>query len=205
MEKVVITGGSGDIAQAIARRLEKAGGYEIKTPGHKELDVTDMDSVNAYFDAYVPDILVNNAGYCVPTSVFDGNIENEHKGIDINLTGTFNCTMAVLNRNHDARIVNVASSAATKVHGTWASYCAAKAGVVMATRCWAEAGAHVVAISPGRTQTKMRTALVPVEDPDTLLKTDEFAEVIYKAITGCYENGAHINVNVGNVQELINE
>lgn len=197
----MITGGNGDIAKAIKNRLESE--FEILAPGKTELDVADVEQVAAYFSDHRPDILINNAGSVVSASIAECDITLEKKVIDINLFGTFNCTSAVLRHNPKARIVNIGSAAATKIHGTWSSYCASKAGVVMATRCWAEDGYDVICISPGRTATKMRKGLFPEEDPDTLLKPELFAEVVAKAVHGAYQRGEHINVTKDNVGVLL--
>lgn len=203
MQTIVITGGKGDIAQSIKKELEQE--YTILTPGKEELDVTDIEMVEAYFAGHKADILINNAGYVVPYSIADCNIASEKRAIDINLFGTFNCTAAVLKRNTNAKIINIGSSAATKVHGTWSSYCAAKAGVVMATMCWADDGYDVVCISPGRAATKMRKGLFPDEDQGTLLKAEDFAKIIRKAVSGAYTKGSHINVTKQNVGDLLND
>lgn len=205
MKKVLITGGNGDIAQAIAVLLNDADMYDVRTPNKQELDVTNIESVEKYVNNFVPDILINNAGYVIPYSIKSSNIESERKSIEINLFGTFNCSVAVLKKNAAAKIINIGSSAATKIHGTWSSYCAAKAGVVMATQCWAEDGVDCVCISPGRTKTKMRKSLYPNEDTNTLLQPEDFAQIVIKAIKGKYPKGSHINVNKDNIKELINE
>ena len=150
-------------------------------------------------------ILINNAGYVLPYSIGSCDLYSEKRAIDINLFGTFNCTAAALKRNPHIKIINIGSSAATKVHGTWSSYCASKAGVVMATMCWADDGYDVICISPGRTATKMRKGLFPNEDQSTLLATEDFAKVIRKAINGAYVKGSHINVTKQNVGDLLND
>lgn len=205
MKKVLITGGKGDIAQAIVTKLGLKGGFKIYAPGKEEMDVTDVESVNKYVDEVMPDILINNAGYIYPCAIEENKIEIERKSIDINLFGTFNCTGSVLKNNKDALIINIGSSAGTKVHGEWSSYCATKAAVIMATKCWAEEGVKVICISPGRTATKMRKGLFPQEDESTLLTADKFSEIVVKAIEGKYEYGENINVNAQNVEELIND
>ena len=201
MKTIVITGGNGDIAQAIKRELE--GEYHILTPGKELLDVTDVVKVDRYFEENRADILINNAGYVVPMSIAECDINSEKKTLEVNLFGTFNCTAALLKKNREAKIINIGSSAATKVHGTWSAYCAAKAGVVMATQCWAADGFDVICISPGRTATKMRRGLFPQEDQDTLLHAEDFAKVIRLALEGRYQRGEHINVNKDNVKELL--
>ncbi len=204
MKRVLITGGNGDIAKAIYNILDSTKNYEVKTPGKEELDVTDILSVKSYIDKFQPDILINNAGYVIPQSIKDCNILKSKNALDVNLWGVFNCTSAVLSKNKSAQIINIGSSAATKIHGTWSSYCAAKAGVVMATKCWAEDGVNVVCISPARTLTKMRKGLYPDEDPKTLLTPNDFAKIVYFAILGKYKSGDHINVNLQNIKELLN-
>lgn len=203
MKKVIITGGQGDIAQAISRKLEELGNYELFCPGKNEMDVTNIDSVEKYITSINPDVLVNNAGFVVPQSIRQADILKDEKSIMVNLFGTFNCTAATLKINPKAHIINIGSSAATKIHGTWSAYCASKAAVVMATKCWAEDGVNTVCISPGRTRTKMRASLYQEEDPATLLKPDDFASIVIYAIQGKYRAGEHINVNVQNVEELI--
>ena len=61
MKTIVITGGKGDIAQSIKKELEQE--FIILTPGKEELDVTDIEMVDAYFNRQNIDILINNAGY----------------------------------------------------------------------------------------------------------------------------------------------
>ena len=203
MKKVLITGGQGGLAEAITQLLERQGGYQVYAPGKDELDVTSLDMIAAVMKKFVPDILINNAGYVVPQSVKDADPAISKKHFDINLTGTFYCTELALKRNPDLMIVNIGSSAATKVHATWSEYCASKAAVVMATRCWAEDGLYTVCISPGRAATKMRRRLFPDEDQSTLLRPEDFAQVVWRAIQRQYPSGSHIQVNKQNVEELI--
>ena len=101
------------------------------------------------------------------------------------------------------KIVNVGSAAAVETHATWSEYCATKAAVVMATKCWAEDDLYAVVISPGRTKTKMRKSLFPDENQNTLLEPLDFAKVLMKAIRKEYKSGTHIVVRKQNVQELL--
>ena len=204
MKRVLITGGNGDIAHSIARMMETEGGYDVYMPGKEELDVTNYDMVSRVITAYKPDILVNNAGYVVPFGIAENKHESEEKAIKINLLGTFWCTAVATSTNPDCLVINVGSSAGTKVHARWSSYCAAKAGVLMASKCWAAEGVKVKCISPGRTQTKMRKFLFPDEDQSTLLRPDDFACIVMKAIHGSYAYGENIDVNVNNVEQLKN-
>lgn len=202
-KKVLITGGHGDIAQAIKKHLEDEG-YTVFAPSRSEMDVTDWNSIEAVMREFVPDILINNAGYVVPCSVKNSNLVNTKKHLDINIGGTFYCTEIGLKYNPNLDIINIGSAAAIETHATWSEYCATKAAVVMATQCWAEDALYAVAISPGRTRTKMRKSLYPDEDPSTLLEPDDFAKVVMKAVHKEYKTGTHIIVRKQNVAELLN-
>lgn len=203
-KKVLITGGSGGIAQAIKSLLEKDG-YTVFAPTRYEMDVTSWESIDNVMKDFVPDILINNAGYVVPQTVKQMDLENTKKHFDINVGGTFYCTGIALKYNPDLEIVNICSAASIESHATWSEYCASKAAVAMATKCWAEDGLYAVAISPGRTRTKMRKFLFPDEDQSTLLEPDDFAKVVMKGVRKEYPSGSNIIVRKQNVQQLLNE
>lgn len=203
-KKVLITGGNGGIAVAIKKQLEESG-WEVLAPGRAEMDVTNVESIEAVVSKFVPDLLINAAGYVVPQSMRNADVENTRKHIEINLSGTFYCTQIALKYNPKLDIINVGSAAAVETHATWSEYCATKAAVVMATQCWAEDGLYAVVISPGRTRTKMRKALFPDEDQTTLLEPDDFAQVVMKAVRKEYPTGTHVIVRKQNVQQLLND
>ncbi len=203
-KKVLITGGNGGIAQAIKKLLESEG-YIVFAASRTDLDVTNWESIESTMKEYVPDILINNAGYVVPQSVKQMDLNNTKRHFDINIGGTFYCTGLALKYNPNLQIINVGSAAAIESHATWSEYCASKAAVVMATRCWAEDGLYAVAISPGRTKTKMRKFLFPDEDQSTLLDPIDFAKIVMKAVRREYPSGTNIIVRKQNVQQLLNE
>jgi len=203
-KKVLITGGSGGIAQAIKRLLEE-NGFEVLAPSRIEMDVTNWDSIESVVKQFVPDILINNAGYVVPRSVKTMDLLNTKKHFDINIGGTFYCTGISLKYNPNLHIINICSAASVEPHATWSEYCASKSAIAMATKCWAEDGLYAVAVSPGRTKTKMRKSLFPNEDQNTLLEPDDFAKVVMKAVRKEYPSGINIIVKKQNVQQLINE
>lgn len=202
-KKVLITGGNGGIAIAIKKELELEG-YLVYAPGRQEMDVTNVVSIENFISEFVPDILINAAGYVVPQSVKKADLQSTRKHIEINLLGTFYCTQIALKYNSQLNIINIGSAASITTHATWSEYCASKAGVVMATKCWAEDGLYSVVISPGRTKTKMRKALFPEEDQETLLEPSDFAKVIVKAVKKEYSSGTHIVVRKNNVQDILN-
>lgn len=203
-KKVLITGGSGGIAQAIKTLLEE-NDYIVLAPNRREMDVTSWSSIDVVMKDFVPDILINNAGYVVPQSVRQMDLENTKKHFDINVGGTFYCTGIALKYNPDLEIVNICSAASIESHATWSEYCASKAAIAMATRCWAEDGLYAVAISPGRTRTKMRKFLFPDEDQSTLLEPIDFAKVVLKAVLKEYPSGENVIVRKQNVEQLLSE
>lgn len=202
MKKVLITGGNGDIAISI-RKVFQENGYLVFAPGKNELDVTNVTSIENYISSCKPDILINNAGYVISKTIKMYDLENTKKQIDINLTGVFYCSELALKYNKNVQIINICSAASIESHPTWSEYCATKAGVAMATKCWAEDGIDTIAISPGRTKTKMRRNLFPNEDQNTLMDTDDFALVVLMAANHKFKNGENIIVRKTNVQDIL--
>lgn len=202
MKKILITGGNGDIAKAIKKQLSHEG-YDVFAPSRQEMDVTNWNSIESIISEYKPDVLINNAGYVVPKSVKNGDLENTKKHIDVNLAGTFYCTEIGLKYNPKLEVVNITSAAAVETHATWSEYCATKAAVVMATKCWSEDGIYAVAISPARTKSKMRLSLFPDEDQTTLLEPVDFAKVVSKAVGKEYKAGTHIVVRKQTVEDIL--
>ncbi len=103
------------------------------------------------------DVLVNNAGINRLSPVWQMDDETWQLVLDVNLTGTFRCTRAVLPHMMERRqgsIVNLASVAGWlgSAEGE-AHYCAAKAAVMAFTRAVAAEvgryGVRVNAIAPG--------------------------------------------------------
>jgi 3-oxoacyl-[acyl-carrier protein] reductase len=114
-------------------------------------------------------ILVNNAGVAVNGLTLGGKDADWRRSIDINLTGTFNCTRAALRtllRAKDAgRIINLTSVVAEMGSAGQGPYVAAKAGIIGLTKTWAREyasrGVTVNAVSPGFIETDMTAADLP--------------------------------------------
>lgn len=176
----VITGGGSGIGAAVARQLLDQGlrvtlmgrslerlraqqqvlGPEV---GLQACDVGNEASVATAFASVGPvDILVNNAGQVETAPLAKTSLESWQRLLNVNLTGTFLCSRAVLpgmSERGFGRIVNVASTAALKGYAYVAAYCAAKHGVLGLTRALAletvKKGITVNAVCPGYTETEI--------------------------------------------------
>ena len=84
------------------------------------------------------DILINNAGITGPTAeLWNYEIKDWHKIIDINLHGTFYCCKYLVPhmiKNGYGRIVNIASVAGKDGNASDSAYSSAKAGVIGLTK-----------------------------------------------------------------------
>jgi 3-oxoacyl-[acyl-carrier protein] reductase len=188
----IITGAAGGIGFAAAQVFAREGakvavadfneqqGVEsvnlLKDKGYEanffQVNVAERDSVNAMvasvMDTYGGiDILVNNAGITKDAMLSKLSVEDFQKVIDVNLTGVFHCTQAVLPAMLErgrGRIIN--TSSVTGVYGNvgQTNYAATKAGVIGMTKTWAKElgrkGINVNAVAPGFIETGM-TAKVP--------------------------------------------
>ncbi len=108
------------------------------------------------------DILVNNAAITAPQLVIETSLENWNKIINVNLTGVFLCTQAVLKHMVDRRegkIINISSGSGARGSPGNAAYSASKAGVIAFTQALAgevrASGIQVNVICPGPTSTEM--------------------------------------------------
>ncbi|EOD63982.1 SDR family NAD(P)-dependent oxidoreductase [Amycolatopsis vancoresmycina] len=130
---VVVTGGTRGIGAAIADRFRSAGDT-VLAPGRADCDVTDEDAVAAYFASAGPvDVLVNNAGISSSAPVSRTSLDDWRSQFEVNATGAFLCTRAVLAgmRSRDrGRIVTVASTASHVGYRYTAGYTASKHAAV---------------------------------------------------------------------------
>jgi 3-oxoacyl-[acyl-carrier protein] reductase len=138
---VVITGGEGDLARALAEVFE-AHNYVVFRPGRHELDVRSSDSVSAFFSSLEKiSVLINNAGITGDTLVGRATPERWGNVIDTNLKGAHLCSRAVATKMAKAReghIVNIGSYSALHPATGQSAYAAAKAGLIGLTKSYAK-------------------------------------------------------------------
>ena len=158
----VVTGGAGEVGQALSRKLceqgvavaltdvslerAEAAAAKIRRDGVRieayEMNVECSESVQSaaakiLADFRQVDILVNNAGVWKFKPFAEITEERWQKIINLNLTGTFRVTQAFLARMLEhgyGRIINLGSIAGEVGLPGFCDYAEAKAGVIMMTK-----------------------------------------------------------------------
>jgi NAD(P)-dependent dehydrogenase (short-subunit alcohol dehydrogenase family) len=223
---VVVTGGAKGIGKAIAQRFADD---QIHAPSHDELEVTDEAEVQAFFEGLGRvDVLVNNAGIGWGASLARTTLEDWRKHLDVNATGAFLCTRAVVGgmiERGDGRIVTVASVAGLVGARYTAAYSASKhaaVGLMRATAVeLAGTGVTANAVCPayvntdltrrtvenivektGRTSEEAQSELEAMSPLGRLLEPDEVAAaVVFLASPGAAAiNGQTIVLDGGGFQ-----
>ncbi|MDD2472128.1 MAG: SDR family oxidoreductase [Dehalococcoidales bacterium] len=195
----VVTGAAMGIGKAIAYRLAECGAAVIITDINldaanstvEEFKARGFNTAATKADAgnvedagktvqYAIDtfgdinILVNNAGIYPFSPALDIKEEMWDKTIDINLKGVMfysrAAALAMKDKNHGGKIVNIASIDAFRHTGNIAHYNASKGGVVMLTKAlakeWAPLGILVNAVAPGSIATPGTTASITGLSPE---------------------------------------
>jgi 3-oxoacyl-[acyl-carrier protein] reductase len=164
---IVITGGEGGLARAVAD-VFRAAGRDVRLPGRQELDVTDREAVTAYFAGLETDLLVCAAGITrdAPLAKLEESAWDET--LAVNLHAAARCARGVLKgmwRRKSGHIVFVSSFSALHPPAGQAAYAAAKAGLIGLAKSLArEAGpanVRVNVILPGFLETPMTAKVSP--------------------------------------------
>ena len=158
----VVTGGTKGIGKAVAERF-RAAGERVEAVGRDTLDVTDEAAVEAFFgELGRVDVLVNNAGVAASAPFPRTTLDDWRAHLDVNATGAFLCTRAVLGgmlERGEGRIVTVASTAGRIGFRYSAAYVASKHAAVGLMRAVAAevAGTGVTAnaVCPTYVRTEM--------------------------------------------------
>ena len=194
---VLITGASGGIGKAIAKKFAEA---EAKValndivPAEETLKSFSQEIGGRYFLADVSkleevekmvrdiqkefgrlDILVNNAGICQDKTLAKMTKEEWQRVIDVDLTGVFNCTKVSLPLiiQNQGKIISISSLVGERGNFGQTNYAAAKAGIIGFTKALGKEvgrfGVTVNAIAPGFIETRL-TENLPPEVKETVQK-----------------------------------
>lgn len=180
--KVVLLGRRKDVGEELAEDIRKQGGHAT----FMVCDVTDIEAVNQVRDEVVclygrVDALLNAAGGNMPgatippgKTLFDVQVEEFQRVLNVNLTGTLIPTQAFLKPMTEAghgSIVNFSSMAAFRPLSRVMGYAAAKAGISNLTAFLANEVAskfspciRVNAIAPGFFLTDQNRSLLTTPD-----------------------------------------
>ena len=181
----IITGGAQGFGLDIAKRFLNSGVKtiiwdidenelkkaidELNNPNlsYNLVDVSDYKNVKRTVDEITKstniDILINNAGITGSTSsLWDYDVEEWNKIVQINLMGTFNCCKCVVPnmiKNNYGRIINVASVAGKDGNANASAYSSAKAGTIGLTKSLgkelADKNIAVNAVTPAGAKTRI--------------------------------------------------
>ena len=181
----IVTGGAQGFGLNIAKRFLDSGAKviiwdidkselikvskEINNPNlsYNVVDVSNFDQVKEIVDDIIKisniDILINNAGITGSTSsLWDYDVAEWNKIVQINLMGTFNCCKCIVPtmiKNNYGRIVNVASVAGKEGNANASAYSSAKAGAIGLTKSLgkelADKNIAVNAVTPAGAKTRI--------------------------------------------------
>lgn len=177
-KKVLLTGGSRGIGKAIKESLVATGLYDVVTPSSKELDLSDISSVEAYCNKDLEfDILINNAGVNFIRKIHEITSEEIEILNNINLVSPLLLTQKVVEYMKSQRygkILNISSIWGVKSKEFRTLYSGSKFGIIGQTKALSrELGADNIlinALCPGYVMTDM-TDMTVSKDEQKIIKT----------------------------------
>lgn len=198
-KKALVTGASGGIGAAIARKLHKNGAIvtlsgtrteplmKLKEElGHNSLvsecDLSNGDEVGKLIQTVSSqmgglDILINNAGLTMDNLLMRMSEEQWQKVIEVNLSATFKLCKDSLRgmiKSRWGRIINISSVVALTGNPGQGNYSASKAGVIALSKSLAfevaSRGITVNCVAPGFIKTSMTEMLTEDQNKQILNK-----------------------------------
>lgn len=156
-----------EIKEVAALVRSEYGGRAIAIP----TDISDAGAVQRLVDRTVSelgglDILVNNSGIIASSPFLEMPQEDFDRVMDTNLRGTVLCCRAagrLLVEQGSGKVINMASTYATRGVVGMSAYCASKAAILNLTRSlaleWAASGVQVNSVAPGYIESGMNSEI----------------------------------------------
>lgn len=184
---VLITGGSKGIGKAIADLLRQNRDYEVLTPSHNELDLSDRESIRNYCQKHAKiDILINNAGINILGAIESIPDDEIDLMLGTNLIGPIALIRGVvpgMKKGGNGKIVNISSIWGIRSKENRTLYSATKFALNGVTKALArELGGDnilVNSVCPGYVNTELTQKNVPQKEQDkikTMIPVGRFAE-----------------------------
>ena len=106
----------------------------------------------------------------------------------------------LLRKSHDARVIGMTSTVASKPRAYWGAYAASKAASDMLLECYAEetrntSKVRVAVVNPGATRTAMRARAYPGEAPASVKAPEVVATRLVALLGERFESGHHEDIN----------
>ncbi|HCT8191021.1 SDR family oxidoreductase [Morganella morganii] len=185
--EILITAKNSDLTKYLSNKIKEKE-HIITTPSKEELNVSDRESVEKYFQDKKFDAVINCAGSLYSSTIVESEPDKWINDINTNLIGTYLINKFALLKNRDCQIINISSTAAFNAYNDWSSYCASKAGVLKISQALYKDSYNVITLCPGAIQTKLRDGLT-IENPN-VMTVEEGCQPIIDALMGSYPNGS---------------
>ncbi|MBK8324390.1 MAG: SDR family NAD(P)-dependent oxidoreductase [Betaproteobacteria bacterium] len=207
MNLFIVTGHTKGLGAALVERIARQTDNEIIALGRAadgpiaggaqlQVDLADIAALEAAFDRlearlanrrYERAVLVNNAGVVSPVGMLDRVDAGE---LAANLSVNLVAPLVLMRRFLQAtatlakrrRVINISSGAGRRPIFGWGAYCAAKAGLDMATRVAAleaqaaRTGVELVSLAPGVIDTAMQ-GIIRSSSPEEFVDVERFRQL----------------------------
>lgn len=229
MKKVLVTGATGSIGEAIVRYFAQEGYFvyihyksqkekalalleEIQNGEIIQCDLTQKEEVKKAFESLHVNVLVNNAGITKDKLFFFMEEAEWSDVMDANLNSLFYVTKQILPnmiKEKAGSIVNVSSISGLVGNGGQVNYSTTKGGIIAFTKALCvEVGRYnirVNAVAPGVIESEMiqnvDKSITNIIPCKRLGKSEEVAEVVFfLGDKATYVNGEVINISGGMVR-----
>ncbi len=187
---------NGETVIASSRRLNlieayaKEHGYENSNVIPVELDLTDLNSIEKFYQKYsieyFIETLINNAGITSFKSAIEDSIDQIKEIINVNLLGAIYAIKKVLPemiKNNSGSIINILSVVIHKIFTGSSAYSASKAGLLAYTNSLREEvrdnNIRIINVIPGATKTPIWESKVLEKYSHRMMSPEDLAKLIY--------------------------